>query len=239
MQSSYLDEDIWKLGAYRSDPPALAPDGTIFFGWSEIMPDRSSRYLLTNSTDGGQTWRAPKTVLQSSSPIMNPTLAVAPNGDLGLLFYDFRNDVPGDNEATADVWFARAKSPYGLGTWKTSHLGGPFGARTIPVDSDIGSRQGNIGIPGGFAVAFTMARPAAQIGPTTSSLRKCWRVSDAIGTGGWDAVTNKTCLVASRVSPSRITSPTITAQVYRCRDRESAGVTMIVSGRRNHRHEPG
>ena len=33
-----------------------------------------------------------------------PTIAVSDNGTVGVLFYDFRNDVFGDAELTTDVW---------------------------------------------------------------------------------------------------------------------------------------
>jgi hypothetical protein len=58
------------------------------------------------SSDSGKTWSAPKRVNQGSSDTVQaflPTVAVNNQGTVGVLFYDFRNDVPGDTPLSTDV----------------------------------------------------------------------------------------------------------------------------------------
>ncbi|MGH2691300.1 MAG: sialidase family protein [Actinomycetota bacterium] len=167
----YVDSDIDRLDAPQADFPALAPDGTIHYAWSEIAPDRSSTVYLTSSRDAGRTWSDPKGIIASPVPIMNPNLAVAADGTVGLLYYDFRNDDADDDEATTDVWLATGSNAR-TRHWTDTHVAGPFDARTIPYDErdpfmreDTGSYQGIVGTEEGFAAAFTVARPLALAGP--------------------------------------------------------------------------
>ncbi|HEV3410063.1 MAG TPA: sialidase family protein, partial [Chthoniobacterales bacterium] len=158
-----IDEETARMGERDANPPALAPDGTVFFGWAETASDRSSRYMLTSSSDGGRTWQAPAPVLSSASPIMNANLAAGPKGKLGLLFYRFAEGRHAD-PAFVNVWLASATEPYHGRSWQETQVGGPFDPRTLPKAVDLGGYQGIVAIPNGFALAFTMSQPAAQFG---------------------------------------------------------------------------
>jgi hypothetical protein len=88
---------------------------------------------------------------------------VATDGTVGVTYYDFRHDCPGDDELTTNVWFAH------------SHDGGRSWAETPVADEpfDLNSAEGFLGgyfglaaVPGGFAAAFVQARPAAPEPPT-------------------------------------------------------------------------
>ena len=66
---------------------------------------RSGAIGVLRSRDGGVTW--------SSSPLpgvtafaFEPAIAVDRHGTVGVIWYDLRNDRPGDGATTADVWFA-------------------------------------------------------------------------------------------------------------------------------------
>lgn len=159
------DEDISRLDTPQADLPAVGPDGTVYFAWSRFGQNGASHVFLTRSTNAGRTWSKPLPALSSGGPLMNPNISVAADGTLGLLFYDFRNDVKGDAEVTADVWLARSRGGH---HWVETHLAGPFDARSIPGgnDDDIGSYQGIAGTAEGFVTAFTAARPLATAGPT-------------------------------------------------------------------------
>jgi hypothetical protein len=162
------DADISKLDTPQANLPAVGPDGTIYFAWSEFAPDGPdglSQLKLTQSSDGGRTWSKVRVAMSSKAPLMNPNIAVAADGTLGVFFYDFRNDVQGDDELTADAWLATSRKGH---AWTETHLAGPFDARTIPPgpDDDIGSYQGIAGTAEGFVTAFTAAKPLATAGPT-------------------------------------------------------------------------
>jgi hypothetical protein len=96
--------------------------------------------VLATSNDAGQTWAPPTPVVQASYQLFTPAIAVSSDGTVGLSYYDFRNDVPGDSPLTTDVWLAR--SP----TWEATHAGGPFDMRLAPDVQDIldiGSAMGS------------------------------------------------------------------------------------------------
>jgi hypothetical protein len=51
---------------------------------------------------------------------------------VGVVYYDFRSDDPGDAELTGDVWFARSTD--GGTSWSETHLIGPFDLREDLAD---------------------------------------------------------------------------------------------------------
>jgi hypothetical protein len=58
------------------------------------------------SSDSGKTWSAPRRVNQGTADTVQaflPTVAVNDQGTVGVLFYDFRNDVLGDTPLSTDV----------------------------------------------------------------------------------------------------------------------------------------
>ena len=66
--------------------------------------------FIATSTDGGSTWSAPVLANPGTpNPTVQaflPTVAVNDAGIVGVLFYDFRNDVPGDAPLSTDVWLS-------------------------------------------------------------------------------------------------------------------------------------
>ena len=50
-------------------------------------------------------------------------------------------------------------------TWRQRHAGGPFDLRTAPR-GQLGEYQGMTGLRRGFGTVVTMARPAAENGPS-------------------------------------------------------------------------
>jgi len=102
-----------ELGIFVRDAgtlPDIAVDrntGTIYIVWQDgrLSPFGASNILAAVSPDGGDTWEGPIAVTNSpTNQAFLPTIAVADNGTVGVLFYDFRNDVFGDAELTTDVW---------------------------------------------------------------------------------------------------------------------------------------
>jgi len=64
--------------------------------------------IITMSKDGGLTWSAPVPVNPCTLSVQAfmPTVAVDKCGRVGVLFYDFRNDIGGDSTLDTDVWLA-------------------------------------------------------------------------------------------------------------------------------------
>ncbi len=95
-----------------------------------------------------------------------PAIAVDEHGTVGLIWYDLRNNRPGDGETTADVWFA-GSDDHGA-SWQQIHVAGPTNIRTgAPAEQNrFGEYQGLAGLRRGFAAVFGLAAPHAKHGPT-------------------------------------------------------------------------
>ena len=107
--------DIFVTGICVRDAGAL-PDiavdrntGVIYIVWQDarISFFGASNVMVAVSPDRGDTWSDPIPI--TGSQIFQhflPTVAIADNGVIGVLYYDFRNDdsFAGDAELTTDVW---------------------------------------------------------------------------------------------------------------------------------------
>jgi hypothetical protein len=147
---------------------AVGPDGTIYVAWDRNSSATSGTIDITRSRDAGRTWRAPRPLPGVSAFAFEPAIAVNGRGTLGVMWYDNRNDRPGDAARTTDVWFAHSHNRGD--SWRQTHVAGPFDFRALPRPSGdlrIGEYQGLAGLGRrSFAAAFTQAAPQARNGPT-------------------------------------------------------------------------
>ena len=147
---------------------AIAPDGTVYVAWDHASSPTTGEIDIVKSSDGGVTWSGPTPLPGVSAFAFQPAIAVDSRGTVGVMWYDTRNDLPGDKPLTTDVWFAHSRD--GGTSWKQLHVAGPFDLRTAPRPNDftrIGEYQGLAGLrTRGFAAAFTQAVPQAKDGPT-------------------------------------------------------------------------
>jgi Neuraminidase (sialidase) len=109
---------------------AVGADGTLYVAWHRIKSTSSSQIQFVKSVNGGLTWSTPASVAVETTQAFLPTVAVSPAGTVGVTYFDFRNDVPGDPELTTDRWFRHSHD--GGATWSETHVAGPFDFRTAP-----------------------------------------------------------------------------------------------------------
>ena len=122
---------------------------------------------MARSEDRGLHWLPPRAVVRQKPEAFLPTLAVAGDATVGMLWFDFRAFVSGSATLDTDVWFS-ASTDRGA-HWSTSQLAGPFDLRAAPgarFGPFIGDYMGLVGLPNGLAAAFVQAKPASQNGPT-------------------------------------------------------------------------
>lgn len=85
--------------------------GHLYMAWQDagVNSDGLVSVVVARSVDGGATWSAPVRVNQATPASVQaflPIVAVNAAGTVGVLFYDFRNDVLGDATLTTDVWLS-------------------------------------------------------------------------------------------------------------------------------------
>jgi len=145
---------------------AAGPDGSVYIAFEDSNSPASGAIGIARSRDGGRTWTAGK-LPGVSAFAFEPAIAAGPHGTVAVTWYDMRNDRPGDDALTADVWFAHS-GDHGA-TWRQTHVAGPTGLRPadLPVSNYVGEYQGLAALRGrGFAAIFTLAAPQARNGPT-------------------------------------------------------------------------
>lgn len=158
----------------RDEPapaPAIGPDGTAYIAYYSVSGAHRSPILFSRSRDRGRSWSTPRAIIKGPTQHFNPSLAALPDGTLGLTFYDFSRDKPGDEKLTTDYWFAHSEDRGA--SWRRMHVGGPFDSLTAaqavnPQASGrfLGEYQGLAPLRHGFAAAFAMSRPEATAGPS-------------------------------------------------------------------------
>jgi hypothetical protein len=147
---------------------AMAPDGTVYVAWDRASSGTSGTIDIAKSSDGGVTWSGPTPLPDVTAFAFQPAIAVNARGTVGVMWYDTRNDRPGDGELTTDVWFAHSVDRGS--SWRQTHVAGPFDFRTAPRPTGFGRLGEYQGLAGlrkrGFAAVFTQAAPQAKDGPT-------------------------------------------------------------------------
>jgi hypothetical protein len=144
---------------------AVAPDGTAYIAFENNSSATSGGIGVAKSRDGGLTWSS--STLRLRGYAFEPAIAVNKRGTVGVIWYDLRNDRPGDAALTADVWFAHSHNRGR--SWRQTHVAGPTDLRTAPLPQHnyVGEYQGLAALRGrGFAAVFTLPAPQAQNGPT-------------------------------------------------------------------------
>jgi hypothetical protein len=85
--------------------------GQLYMTWQDGNANSGGRagIVVARSNDGGTTWSTPVRVNQGTAADVQaflPIVAVDAQGRVGVLFYDWRNDVLGDPGLSTDVWLS-------------------------------------------------------------------------------------------------------------------------------------
>jgi hypothetical protein len=108
--------------------------GDIYVAWQDARTGTPGIYVA-KSTDGGDSWSAPELVSDAPSGVAAFTGAIDVNGsgDVGVTFYDFRNDTADTATALTDYWIRTSTD--GGATWTPSQRVTPtsFDMKKAPI----------------------------------------------------------------------------------------------------------
>jgi hypothetical protein len=129
--------------------------GQVVVAWAD-----GPRVMFSRTTDG-VVWSLPRALVSGSDPMFTPEVAIAPDGTIGVTYYDLRNDGPGGGVST-DVWFS--SSADGGATWNEQHVYGPFDLTAAPFSPGRGYFLGDYEGLDGSSASFTAVFAAASAG---------------------------------------------------------------------------
>src|SRR5437879_9178465 len=138
----------------------------VYVSWFEDHSDFST-VLVARSEDAGLDWRTPQLVVREKAEAFLPTLAVAGDATVGLLWFDFRHFTRGSRTLDTSVWFSTSRDR-GV-HWTERRAAGPVDPRAVPASRFgpfICDYMGLAGLPDGFAAAFLQGKPMSRNGPT-------------------------------------------------------------------------
>lgn len=146
------------------------PRGVAYLVAHDERDSPHSHIIVRRSNDGGRTWRS-LTKADSASRAHGfkgqPVIA-AGRRSLGIIYYDFRDDVRrGDGKAQFSWWFLHSEDRGR--SWHEQRLSGPSDLHRAPntaVGHFIGDYFGLQPAGRDFVAAITVARPIARRGPT-------------------------------------------------------------------------
>jgi hypothetical protein len=76
---------------------------------------------FSRSTDGGRNWSAPVRIsTHNETQAFTPAIRVDDEGNIGVTYYDFRNDNPNTEPLDTDAWFTRSSD--GGRTWSEERV---------------------------------------------------------------------------------------------------------------------
>lgn len=144
---------------------AAGPSGWLYTAWFEDHRGGTSAIWVSASHDAGATWTKPSAVVQQAAQVLLPTLAVASDGTVGVLWYDLAGFQPSTGRLDTAVRISTSRDQGA--TWTTRHLDGPFDLRAAPASNlgpFIGDYEGLVGLPSGFGALYVKTQEAG--GPT-------------------------------------------------------------------------
>jgi BNR repeat-like domain len=160
---------VSRLGTVEvTDPETGDPVRT-----GDIIPEIASderagfqrdQVAFSRSTDGGGTWSTPVRISQhNDTQAFTPAVRVDANGNIGVTYYDFRNNDPATPALETDTWFTRSTD--GGATWSEERVTPTsFDMRTAPVARGFftGDYEGLTALGGDFWSLVSESRGATD-----------------------------------------------------------------------------
>jgi len=109
LRPAFAPDDGMRVNGGNVNSAVDRDTGALYAVWQDLRPDGSAHASFSLSNDAGSTWSAPIVVAQTPtghgvrSQSFLPMVAVAGDGTVGVLYYDWRNDDAGADTRT-DVW---------------------------------------------------------------------------------------------------------------------------------------
>lgn len=183
--STLLPRDPEGGGTIRAPfVPAVGSRGRrIYVAWPEITASKEAHLRVARSNDGGRTWTR-ATIRSTTGHLFTPTLAVAQDGTVAVVYHDLRND---RSRPSAHDRRMASVSQDGGTRWGEFHLAGPFDLRTAARAGGLflGDYQGLSADHLGFYAVFALAQPQAALGASDIFVTRV-----LLSTGGrWQSAT--------------------------------------------------
>lgn len=145
-------------------PVSLGPVGSLHQVASTYDPTTNRGGVsVATSGDRGVSWSAPATVADIEGPAWNAAIGAAPDGALGVFWYDARDDVAGDGSITTRARFAVSLDGE---SWTETALSEPFDLAQGPRPHVLLYLGNYFEVkpagPGAFGVAFAVAPPLSE-----------------------------------------------------------------------------
>jgi len=141
--------------------PQVAVDpvsGQVYVVWEDGLGGSVERIVMSTSTDAGLTWSAPVAInpLPTVSAF-GPTIAVATDGTVGVVYYDTRDDDPHDQSTFLVTAWLPTSHDHGA-TWSEEPLTSPFDLQPSQLGTEyfLGDYQG-LSAAGAVLVPFVAA----------------------------------------------------------------------------------
>lgn len=133
----------------------VGPTGTLYVGWQDSRFSGGARdgIALSMSVDGGLSWTTPVQVNRvPGTQAFTPALAVAPDGTLGVTYFDFRDNTGADSLPTG---YFLATTTDGV-SWTERRVAADFDITSAPFAGGwfLGDYQGLKADDNGFALFF-------------------------------------------------------------------------------------
>ena len=156
-----------RTGDIIPDPAVDPVTGQLYMVWQQAANFKrgntktsDDEIVITTSTDGGQTWTAPKVInTYTGLPAFTPVVEVNSSGTVGVTYYDFRNLTPNNTTTLpTDYWFV-SSSDHGATFGNEQHVAGSFDMLTAPVARGffVGDYEGLAASGSAFVACFVKA----------------------------------------------------------------------------------
>jgi hypothetical protein len=165
---------------------------------------------VARSNDSGRTW-AHTTNASPSTTAFFPEIAVAGDGTVGVTWYDDRKARPDESTWPMDVYFASSRD-HGS-HWNETKVAGPMDLHTeqprygagaaLNIGQGsiwLGDYTGLVGLPHGFAAAFTVTKPIASDGATDIDFAEIGLRTQARPKAWIRLPSNRKCLSRRRIA---------------------------------------